>query len=292
MKNSSIKFTLALLLILIIAGAFGGYFIINGRRDDDNNTSSTAASTSEKTPTAKPQSTEQITEESKITTEKRETTTKNKNNNNSSQPDNSYAYAYAGFNPVLADINQSKWNLLLVNRYYILPEDYSVKLSVAAPGSGYDTKLDARVAPHYAQMFNAAKEDGITLVPLSGSRRISTQKNNFENKITKYINMGYSRAQATRLAAETILPPGTSEHNAGLAMDICSLDVSFENTAEYKWLKEHAADYGFILRYPKDKKNITKINYEPWHWRYVGVEAAKAMKASSECLEEYLDILN
>ena len=73
-------------------------------------------------------------------------------------------------------------------------------------------------------------------------------------------------------------------------MDICSLYESFENSAEFKWLSENAADYGFILRYPKDKQDITKIIYEPWHWRYVGVEAAKAMKASGECFEEYLGV--
>jgi len=287
MNKSAIKFTLTLLLILIVAGSLGGYFIINGEKDEGR----TPLLTTETAQTTKSEATEQITSENKTTTKKNETTTK-KSDNTNNKPNSNYAYAYAGFNPVLASIDESKWNLLLVNRFYILPEDYSVDLSAAAPGSGYDTKLDSRVAPHYSQMYNAAKEDGITLVPLSGFRRISTQKTNFENKIQKYINMGYSRAQATQLAAEIILPPGTSEHNAGIAMDICSLDVSFENSAEFKWLKEHAADYGFVLRYPKDKKNITKINYEPWHWRYVGVEAAKAMKASGQCLEEYLNIIN
>nr|MCR5149896.1 M15 family metallopeptidase [Clostridiales bacterium] len=74
----------------------------------------------------------------------------------------------------------------------------------------------------------------------------------------------------------------------GIAMDICSLYQSFDKSNEYKWLEEHAADYGFILRYPKNKENITKIIYEPWHWRYVGVENAKAIKQSGKCLEEYL----
>ena len=104
------------------------------------------------------------------------------------------------------------------------------------------------------------------------------------------MDMGYSRVEATQMAATRILPPGTSEHNAGLAMDICvaSTSANFEQTDEFAWLMENAADYGFILRYPEDKQDITKITYEPWHWRYVGVENAKAMKASGECLEEYL----
>ena len=197
-----------------------------------------------------------------------------------------YAYAYAGFNPVPADLDIAEWNLLLVNRNYILPENYTPDLSEAVKGSG--VRMDSRVSPYYQRMYDAAKADGITLTPLSGHRRISTQKTNFENKIQKYIGQGYSKAEATQLAAQIILPPGTSEHNAGIAMDIISLDVDFEETAAFRWLCDNAADYGFILRYPKDKMSITKITYEPWHWRYVGVNHAKAMKQSGQCLEEYL----
>ena len=111
-----------------------------------------------------------------------------------------------------------------------------------------------------------------------------------QSRIDMYMGQGMTQAEATVEASKVILPPGTSEHNAGLAMDIiCVLD-SFENTQHYAWLCENAQDYGFILRYPKDKQDITKIVYEPWHWRYVGVEAAKAMKQSGQCLEEYLGI--
>lgn len=196
-----------------------------------------------------------------------------------------YAYSYAGFNPKPANMN-ANWNLILVNRNYILPEDYSPELSPAVKGSS--VRLDARVSPYYQQMFDAAQKDGINLTPLSGHRRISTQKTNFENKINLYVNQGYDRAEATRKAATIILPPGTSEHNAGLAMDIISLDVEFEETKAFAWLQEHAQDYGFILRYPKNKEAITGITYEPWHWRFVGVQTAKAIKASGKCLEEYL----
>lgn len=198
-----------------------------------------------------------------------------------------YAYAYAGFTPKQANMN-TQWNLLLVNRNYILPQDYSPDLSEAVKGSG--VRMDSRVSPHYQEMYDAAKKDGITLTPLSGHRRISTQKTNFENKIQKYVNQGYDRAEATRMAAKIILPPGTSEHNAGLAMDIISLDVEFEETKAFAWLQEHAQDYGFILRYPKSKESITEITYEPWHWRYVGVPAAKAIKQSGQTLEEYLGV--
>ncbi|MBQ7541951.1 MAG: M15 family metallopeptidase [Clostridia bacterium] len=197
-----------------------------------------------------------------------------------------YAYAYAGFMPRQADLNISEWNLLLVNRNYILPQDYSPQLAEAVSGSGVE--LDARAAPEYQRMFDAARNDGITLTPLSGYRRISTQKTNFENKIQYYMDQGYDKAEATRKAATIILPPGTSEHNAGLAMDIISLDVDFEETEAFAWLQEHAQDYGFILRYPKNKESITQITYEPWHWRYVGKKHAQAIKRSGKSLEEYL----
>lgn len=203
-----------------------------------------------------------------------------------------YEYAYAGFQPAYADMDIDDWRMILVNRDYILPDDYEPRLAPSITDDPDSLKLDYRVAPYYNEMYLAALEDGVELTPVSGYRSVARQKRNFDNKIQKYIDDGYSRVEATQLAATIILPPGTSEHNAGLAMDICSLYQSFENTAEFRWLNENAADYGFILRYPEDKQDITKIIYEPWHWRYVGVEAAKEMKASGQCLEEYLGVVN
>ena len=203
-----------------------------------------------------------------------------------------YEYAYAGFDPSYADVDIDEWNMLLVNRDYILPDDFEVSLAPSITSDPDSMKLDYRVAPHYNEMYLAALEDGINLVPISGYRSVERQERNFKNKIQTYMNDGYSKVEATQMAATIILPPGTSEHNAGLAMDICSLYQSFENTDEFRWLSENAADYGFILRYPEDKQDITKIIYEPWHWRYVGVKAAKEMKASGQCFEEYLGVVN
>lgn len=199
-----------------------------------------------------------------------------------------YAYSYAGFNPTEIEISETDWHLTLVNRNYILKEGYTPKLAEAVAGSG--VYLDYRVAPHYQKMYDAAKADGVTLTPNSGYRSYDLQKNNFNNKINFYVSQGYDKVTATQNAARVILPPGTSEHNAGFAMDIGWVTEDFENSAAYAWLDEHAQDYGFILRYPKseDKQSITEIIYEPWHWRYVGVEAAKAMKESGQVLEEYL----
>lgn len=199
-----------------------------------------------------------------------------------------YAYSYAGFNPTEITIPEDDWNLVLVNRNYILKEGYTPKLEEAVAGSG--VYLDYRVAPHYQKMYDAAKADGVTLTPNSGYRSYETQKNNFNNKINLYVSQGYDKVTATQNAARIILPPGTSEHNAGLAMDIGWVTEDFENSAAFAWLSEHAQDYGFIMRYPKseDKQSITEIIYEPWHWRYVGVEAAQSMKQTGQVLEEYL----
>ncbi len=234
--------------------------------------------------------TEKLTEKPSKSPEKPTESTKPDNGKNNSGVIEDYEYAYAGFKPAYADMDVDDWRLILVNRDYILPDGYKPELENAVESGYSNIYLDERVAPYYYKMYKAAYEDGIHLVPVSGYRSVERQKNNFENKIDYYIDQGYSKVDATQEAATIILPPGTSEHNAGLAMDICSLEESFENTKEFKWLCENAADYGFIMRYPEDKQDITRIIYEPWHWRYVGVEAAKEMKASGECLEEYLGV--
>ena len=286
-KSAKIRTAVAVILAVLVIGLVASYAAVKLKSDKPGDSSEPDVSgtqTQTQTQTAAAETTEAPETESKA--EQTEAPTK-------AESVSEYAYAYAGFSPKLAEINEDKWYLMLVNRDYILPDDYTVKTAktVIDIYGGYDRGyLDYRVAPHFIEMYNAALEDGLKLSPLSGYRSVARQKNNFENLIRDYMNKGYSKAQATVLASEIILPPSTSEHNAGLAMDILSLEVSFENSDEFAWLQEHAADYGFILRYPKDKQDITKITYEPWHWRYVGVKAAKEMKASGECLEEYLGL--
>ncbi len=256
------KKILAFVLICLVAVVLIGYFAVNRNNLPEKNGGFTLSNTAS-------------------TTQEQTTENLNKVEN--------YAYAYAGFEPCYAKTNIEEWNLLLVNRDYILG-DYKVQLAPCITDDPDSVKLDYRVAPHYNDMYLAALADGIELTPISGYRSVERQTNNFEKKIQKYMDEGYSKIEATQMAATIILPPGTSEHNAGLAMDICSLYESFENSDEFKWLSENAADYGFILRYPEDKQDITKIIYEPWHWRYVGVESAKEMKASGQCFEEYLGV--
>lgn len=189
--------------------------------------------------------------------------------------------------PTIISIDEANWHLTLVNSGYRIPDDYQPDL-VYVCDSG--ERLDKKVAEHYEKMYNAALNDGVTLTPCSGYRSYETQERNYNRKIEFFEGQGYSTEEAKIKAATIIMPPGSSEHNLGYAMDIVCVDEWFEDTAEFKWLQEHAADYGFIMRYPKEKQDITKVIYEPWHWRYVGVEAAKELKASGLVLEEYLGV--
>ena len=188
--------------------------------------------------------------------------------------------------PTVISIREDLWFLALVNNQYAMPADYVVNTAPAIPGS--DVLLEARVAEKYTEMYNAAALEGIYLTPYSGYRSYERQANNYARKTQFYLDQGYSEAEAKAKAAMVIMPPGCSDHNLGLAMDIIATNDNFYTTPEYAWLCAHAEEYGFILRYPADKQHITKVEYEPWHWRYVGVDFAKAIDASNMCLEEYL----
>ncbi len=198
------------------------------------------------------------------------------------------AYAYAGFHPKLTHMDAEKWYLMLVNGSYVMPQDYLPELAPSVSADSSSPRLDARVAEQYNAMYLAAKADGVTLTPISGYRSMERQRNNFEAEISAIMKNGYSRAQATQMAAKAIMIPGASEHNAGLCMDIGDIAASFARSDAYAWLVEHAAEFGFIERYQQAKVDITKVKAEPWHWRYVGAADAKAMKESGQCLEEYL----
>ena len=300
---------LILCFCIVVAALGAGYVVFGGKDDDSSSDSEKSVSDENDTDDMFDENINDIfftapddedtsaesndSDEEKITavqTTKEPTTVKKPTSGEINVPESDYEYAYAGFNPSTAVINSEKWYLLLVNRNYILPEDFTVK-TTAVKGGGQS--LDYRVTPHYDKMVAAAEADGISLIPVSGYRSVERQRTNFERKIKLYMDKGYSKAEATRLASEIVLMPSTSEHNAGLAMDFgtngnYTLDENFAKTEAFKWLSENAADYGFILRYPEDAQDITMVTYEPWHWRYVGVENAKKIKASGLTLEEYL----
>ncbi|MBQ7295693.1 MAG: D-alanyl-D-alanine carboxypeptidase family protein [Clostridia bacterium] len=191
-------------------------------------------------------------------------------------------------NRTVIDPTGEDWNLVVVNTKREIPADYVPKLAEVASSGVY---MDYRVAPYYNAMYEAAKKDGIILTPYSGYRSYARQQRNYNNLTQQYMTQySLSKEDAAAKAATVILPPGTSEHNLGLAMDICNTNSTFKNQKEYKWLTEHAHEYGFILRYTAEKQPITGIIPEPWHWRFVGVEYAEKIKNSGLCLEEYLGI--
>lgn len=186
---------------------------------------------------------------------------------------------------IVVDPSEGEWYLVLVNKTRELPQDYSVELDYIA--NGY--RMDSRVAVYYNEMYDAAASDGIYLAPVSAYRSNEIQKEIFDETVESYMNVnGYTRQEAEEVTATEVLFPGTSEHNLGLAVDIGSVEGSFGNSTEYRWLAENAHKYGFIERYTEDKQEITGIIPEPWHWRYIGVEHATKIRESGLCLEEYL----
>nr|WP_326185312.1 M15 family metallopeptidase [uncultured Oscillibacter sp.] len=184
------------------------------------------------------------------------------------------------------------WRLLLVNPWNSLPEDFTVELQTLSNGM----KVDERIVEDLNAMLADCRKAGLRPRICSAYRPLETQTRLYNNKIARLRAAGYSREAAVKEAGRWVAVPGTSEHQTGLALDIVAadyqvLDKRQEETAEQKWLMEHCWEYGFILRYPSDKSEITGIGYEPWHYRYVGREAALAIRDSGLCFEEYLQSL-
>ena len=178
-----------------------------------------------------------------------------------------------------------EWNLIIVNRWNELPEDYSVELTELSNGQ----KVDSRIYPYLQEMFDAARAEGVYPVVREGYRTEEEQKEILDDKIQTYINQGYSQSRAERTAKEWVALPGTSEHQLGIAVDINADKSKCSNEEVYAWLAENAYKYGFILRYPLGKQEITGTSYEPWHYRYVGEEAALEIYEQGKCLEEYFE---
>lgn len=180
------------------------------------------------------------------------------------------------------------WKLTLVNSSHPLPEDYTINLTRI---DRY-REFDSRATENLQNMINGLGEDGITDIWVqSAYRGIEEQEQVYNDKVEFYKRQGKTLEEAEALTEKIINKPGCSDHNLGLAVDFNYVDNSFEKTKAFKWLKNNAEDYGFILRYPKEKENITKVTYEPWHWRYVGEENAKEMNELGFCLEEYVEYL-
>ena len=191
-----------------------------------------------------------------------------------------------------AVFHKDDWNILLVNKQHTIPEDYEFTLGTIK-GS---MRCDERIIEPLTQMFAAAKEDGVNLIVCSPYRDMARQEYLFDRKMKTFIRSGMSYVDAYKKASITVTVPGASEHQIGLAVDIISdtysaLDTGFADTPAGQWLNEHSWEYGFILRYPLGKEEITGIQYEPWHFRYVGVDAAKIITEEGITLEEFVENL-
>lgn len=188
------------------------------------------------------------------------------------------------------------WNLILLNT----DEENKLDANMDIKKVKFDTQtVDARIAPAYQEMYDAALKDGIILYLRSGYRSLETQEANYNNNVARLKNEGKTEEEAIRLTDQYYTRKGHSEHHSGLACDIITpqyhnqvytLDERFAETEAYGWLVENSYKYGFVLRYPKDKVDITKINYEPWHYRFVGKTHAQYMFDNNLCLEEYLKL--
>lgn len=186
--------------------------------------------------------------------------------------------------------------MVLVNHTNKMPDDYTFETKECGSKTAVNKTLQTVACDAFLEMQKAAAAENVTIWMQSGYRSVKYQTSLYEKKTQYYLNKGYDNAAAKEKAAAVVNPPGYSEHNCGLAADLNSpehtgLDEGFENTAAFRWLCAHAGDYGFILRYPKDAEDKTEIIYEPWHWRYVGVENAARINASGLCFEEYIQTL-
>ncbi len=172
--------------------------------------------------------------------------------------------------------------LILVNRDHSVPAGYEVDLVELDGGCS----IDMRAYPDLMIMFEDMRAVGLSPIVVEGYRTREYQQEIMDQRIDEYILQGYSEEGAAAEAEKWVAVPGTSEHELGLAVDI-----NGDGWGVYEWLAENAYKYGFILRYPSGKEGITGIDYEPWHYRFVGREAAEEIYSEGVCLEEYLDEL-
>lgn len=184
---------------------------------------------------------------------------------------------------------EAPWNLLLVNDWNPLPAGYDSDVTFSTVSGG--KQVDSRIIDAVNRMLNDAAAYDLAVV--SAYRPKEEQNTLYWRKVQQYTDKGYSDLEAQKVGGTIVKRPGFSEHNCGLAMDVggsgdYTLEQTFANTPAYAWLIEHCADYGFILRFPEGKEDITGVIYEPWHYRYVGEEAARYIMDNDLCLEEYL----
>lgn len=270
MKKRQLKIRFALLVSLVaILGLLLILFAIFCRDGNYNEIEITPETTTEESTTLPPVPEESTTEES---TTEAETTT-------------NPPVKWDNYDPTQV-LNSESWAITLISKKYPLGKAYTPTLAPVI--EGISVTADTRVADAYKLMYADALKEGLVLTPYSGYCSYSRQQSNYENKVQAFILQGMTEDEAKANAEKRIEPAGSNENGAGLSVDIVSASAGFSSTDEYKWLVNNAHKYGFVLRYPEDKTDITGMIYQPWHWRYVGIDVANEMKSNNLCLEEYL----
>ena len=182
------------------------------------------------------------------------------------------------------DSDTGEWYLTLVNKWNPMPENTDIETVELTNGEC----VDKRIYPYLQEMFDDARAEGIYPIVRSGFRTRQEQEEIYDDRIKEYQGQGMSEKEAMEEVQLWVAIPGTSEHELGLAVDINADKIHSEGAEVYTWLSENAYLYGFINRYPSDKTAVTGVANEPWHYRYVGVEAAAQIHEQGICLEEYL----
>jgi|GEM_PF-89343 len=187
------------------------------------------------------------------------------------------------------EFDPDDWKLILVNKQHPVPDGYEFPTAEIA---GCGKLCDARILDSLLKMFSDAAADGVNLIVCSPYRSNNRQEMLFARKVNYYIEQGYDYMNAYSLASQAVTIPGYSEHELGLALDIIcgdytELDEGFGDTDAGIWLANNSYKYGFVVRYLKGKEDVTGIEYEPWHFRYVGEKAAQVMYDEGICLEEF-----
>lgn len=189
---------------------------------------------------------------------------------------------YSEDSHAIVNNNKLEWNLMLINAWNPLKQE-KIKLLELRNGQ----KIDERIYEDLQQMFDDARAVGFDPEVTSGFRAKEKQQELFDEKVQEFEDKGYTKTEAKKAALEWVAEPGYSEHETGLAVDINEIDGNSGRL--YQWLEKNCKNYGFILRFPATATEITGVEYEPWHFRYVGHEAAEYITEHGLTLEEYVE---
>lgn len=274
-----------LAVIILYIRMFGGVTLGTSDMDGTSRTSDISSPTSTRGGTSAAESTNAATTTSTTASANKPAATSASQTNGRPAATSGNSGDSGSYKPYIQPAG-AEWNLKLVNKWNPLGQNFNPPLATYAGSNQFDSraidKLKALVAASNGRLRVA-----------STYRSVQLQTKLYNDEVNKYIKQGKSRAEAEKIASQAVAVPGTSEHNLGLSVDFLfkgysSLETSYKNTETYKWMMENCAKYGFILRYPEKKEYITGIMFEPWHYRYVGEEAAQEIMSRGITLEEYL----